>query len=105
MDKCIINSWILFHLVNNSSISHHKFIISLIDQLHAPHLSHKTSQPVALINFATLEKHVLDKHVTCKIGQCNENKTHDICTKCHKPVCGTCKGEMYVLCKPCFQKL
>jgi hypothetical protein len=108
LNIAIINSWILYKIVNKSSITRRDFLIKLIDEIKKKFVENKPIELIGTpknirkrVNSNSNQENVSPKRVACQIKLCNNNKASDCCSKCKKAVCGNCSNEKSIVCKLC----
>ena len=91
VDIVLINSWILYKQVCQSSISRTEFIQKVAEELtgSAPTVSRKRcAEEVCSVN-DTNASSIVKCRLTCLTSKCR-NRTTDMCQECNKPGCGKC---------------
>ena len=99
VDMALVNSWILYKQVCQSSISHREFIQRVAEELteSAPIVSRKWHAEEVCSPNDTNASSIVKHHLTCSISKCR-NWTTDMCQECNKPVCGRCATSKCKLC-------
>ncbi len=99
-----INSWILFKIINKSSISRSAYILQLVNKIRdlaesqnnqlvtSPQIKRKTSEAPG---------HPVTSRKKCQIRLCNQNQSIDTCSTCKLRVCGACTASRVLVCKRC----
>ena len=99
VDMALINSWILYKQVFQSSINRREFIQRVTEELtaSAPTVSRKRlAEKVCSLN-DTNASSIVKRRATCSTSKCR-NRTSDMCQECNKPVCGRCATKKCKLC-------
>ena len=85
IDLALINSWMLYITVNNSSITRKQYIQKVCEEL-TGNIQNENVAPDSVEADAPAPK----RRATCSTGRCNKNRTLDRCYCCNKPLCGKC---------------
>lgn len=104
LDLAGINAHILFKECTSSKIARRKFLLRLAEELRAEFMEGKraASQLTQGPNQKNQPPQLTPKRRQCQVRRiCKQNKTHDTCCKCHKPVCGNCARRTEVTCVDC----
>ena len=99
VNMALINSWILYKQVCQSSISRREFMQNVAEELtgSAPTVSRKwRAEEVCSPNDINASC-IVKRCVTCSTLMCR-NRTTDMCQECNKPVCGRCANRKCILC-------
>ena len=85
----LINSWILYKQVCQSSISHREFIQRVAEELtgSVPTMSHNRHAEKVCNPNDTNPSSILKRHLICSTIKCR-NWTTDMCQECNQPLCG-----------------
>ena len=84
LDMSLINAWIVYKEVCQSSISRRCFIQQVASEL----TGHKPLEEVEHGSDDVIEDEPEPRErKTCRARNCNKNRTTDQCAKCQKPVC------------------
>ena len=99
VDMALINSWILYKQVCQSSISRREFMQRVAGELteSAPTVSRKRRAEEVCSPNDTNASSIVKRRVTCSTSMC-KNRTTDMCQECNKPVCGRCATRKCKLC-------
>ena len=99
VDMALINGWIFYKQVCQTSISRREFIQRIKEELigSAPTMSGKRHAEKVCSPNDTNASCIVKRHVTCSTSK-SRNRTTDMCQECNKPVCGRCATRKYKLC-------
>ncbi|ROK82363.1 hypothetical protein DPX16_4018 [Anabarilius grahami] len=95
----------IFKECTSSNIARRKFLLRLAEELKAEFMEGKRA--ASQLTQGPNQKQNQPPQLTPKRRQCQvrrickQNKTHDTCCKCHKPVCGNCARRTEVTCVDC----
>ena len=99
VDMALINSWILYKQVCQSSIIRREFIQRVAEELtgSAPAVSRKRRAEKVCSSNDTNASSIGERRLTCSISKCR-NRTTDMCQECSKSMCGRCATKKCKLC-------
>ena len=99
VDMALINSWIIYKQVCQSSISRREFIQRVAEELtgSATKVSCKRSANKDCSPNDANAGPIVKRRLTCSTSKCR-NRTTDMCQACNKPVCGRCATKKCKLC-------
>ena len=99
VDMALINGWIFYKQVCQSSISRRDFMQKVAEELtgSAPTVSRKRWAEEVCSPNDTNASSVVKRRVTCSTSKCR-NQTTDMFQECNKPVCGRCATKKCKLC-------
>ena len=99
VDMALINSWILYKQVCQSSISRREFMQRVAEELigSAPTVTRKRRDEEVCSPNDTSASSIVKRRVTCSTSMCR-NRTTDMFQECNKPVCGKCATRKCKLC-------
>ena len=99
VEMALINKWILYKLVCQSSISRKEFIQRVTEELtgSAPTVSRKRRAEEVCSPNDTNASSIVKRRLTCSTSKCR-NRTTDMSQECNKPMCGRCVIRKSKLC-------
>ncbi|XP_056144379.1 piggyBac transposable element-derived protein 4-like [Lampris incognitus] len=101
LDLAGINAHILYKECTDANITRRNFLLLLAEELRAEFMKGKLAQgPSQQLKITTPQKTPRRRQCQVRRG-CNKNKTCEICSKCHKHVCGRCERRRDVVCIAC----
>ena len=99
----LVNSWIIYQQVCQSSISRRKFIQKVAEELtgifgSAAAMPRKRRAEEIYGPRNSSAASIVKRRLTCSTSKCR-NRTTDLCQECSNPVCGKCASKKSKLCE------
>ncbi|KAL6417615.1 hypothetical protein ACFW04_014418 [Cataglyphis niger] len=90
LDLAAINAWILYKEATGIQIQRKEFLFQLAEQLSTDYGDARQKKSSENEDPQTSNTTYSNKRKICQVRLCHNNKTNNICEKCHKYVCGKC---------------
>ncbi|KAL6418248.1 hypothetical protein ACFW04_012249 [Cataglyphis niger] len=90
LDLAAINAWILYKEATGIQIQRKEFLFQLAEQLSTDYRDARQKKSSENEDPQTSNTTYSNKRKICQVRLCHNNKTNNICEKCHKYVCGKC---------------